>query len=134
MEKLTGGVSLEIATKEVNSWLEFKKVKQNKIEAYKESIKSLASYIADGTLTLDPTTFVFTQKLDFPVGNESQVKTLEFQPRLKTETRSINIAGAEGETIYIGIVAALTGKPKNIIKTLDTEDFSVAQSIGVFFV
>jgi hypothetical protein len=128
------GISKEIAESEVKSWLEFKKVKADKIERFSKTIESLVGAIMDGSLILDDDK-TFIQKLDFPVGAEGAVKELRHKARVSAGQIKINTTGAysDGDGRIIGIISAVTGLPKNIIENLDTEDYAIAGNISLFF-
>lgn len=128
-------VGREVAEKEIESWLDFKKVNEKKREAYKDNIDTLIDAVADGTLTLnDDKTFV--QKLRFPIGEGDSIKTLSYKPRLKVSTVHVCLQGVkstDADGRVCAYVSALTGTDRNIIKALDTEDYSVGQAIAIFF-
>ncbi len=130
-------VSIEIAEKDVNSWLNYKKLSDAKKEDKKDAIKKLVALIADGKLTLDPETFILKQELCWEVGETLKVGKLEYKPRINVGELQMNLRGVdvmEDMTGYmVAYGAALTGQPKNIIKLLDTEDFTVVQTIAGFF-
>lgn len=127
-------VSREVATEEVNSWLDYKKISDKKRIAQKDQIDSLVDAVCDGTLTLkaDKT---FVQELKFTEG-ENAILKLEFKPRLKMSVIHSHLQGVKSSDAdgRIGAyIAALTNMPKSVIGTMDTEDFGVAQSIALFF-
>lgn len=130
-------ISLEVAEKDVNSWLSYKKLSDAKKEEKKDAIKKLIALIADGKITLDPETFVLKHELSFEVGDSVKIKNLEYKPRINVGELQNNLRGVdvmEDMTGYmVAYGAALTGQPKNIIKLLDTEDFTVVQTIAGFF-
>jgi len=114
----------ELAILEVESWLNFKQIGDRKREA-----------IMEGTLSLkEDKTFVHTLKFD--TGGEIPVKVLEYSPRLKVsvvKTCLQGVAASDADGRICAYVAALTSKATGIINALDTEDYSLAQSIAVFF-
>lgn len=130
-------ISLEVAEKDVNSWLSYKKLSDAKKEEKKDAIKKLIALIADGKITLDPETFVLKHELSFEVGDSVKIKNLEYKPRINVGELQNNLRGVdvmEDMTGYmVSYGAALTGQPKGIIKLLDTEDFTVVQTIAGFF-
>lgn len=128
-------VSKEIALNEVNNWLDFKKVSEKKREGYKENIETLADFISDGVLSLQEN--VFTQQLNFAVGDGGTITKLEYKPRLNMKVVNEQLQGVkatDADGRIVAYIAALTGQPKNIVKLLDTEDYAVAQAIALFFV
>ncbi|HXP52167.1 MAG TPA: hypothetical protein VN922_19580 [Bacteroidia bacterium] len=128
-------VSTEEATKEVNSWLDFKKVGPSKREANKEQINLLIESVSDGTVTFKEDKTII-QNLKFPVEGDIVTKTLEFKPRLKINEVHQNLQGVNSSNAdqrILAYVAALTGKPKAFFTKLDTEDYTLPQSIAIFF-
>ena len=126
-------ISAEMATKEVTAWLDFKKVKESTRVNYKDTISALSDALKDGYLILNEDKS-FTQKLFFPIGNGGEVKELVFQPRVTVGALKLNTSGAStGDARIIGTIAALTGKPKNIIEAMDSEDYNTSGLIALFF-
>lgn len=129
-------VSKEIAEKDVNRWLDHKKVSENKREAQKDHISALTDAISEGYLVLKDDC-VFEMTLKHPLDSEDPLTVLNFKPRLKTETVLRHLQGIKSSDIdgrLLAYVAALTSQSKTLIGKLDTEDQSMAQSIAVFFV
>jgi hypothetical protein len=127
----------EVAREEVEKWLEYKKVSARKREQLADNIESLVDYISDGSLTLDQETMAFKQQLLFPLGNNRQIEVLVYQPRLNLKDLSLQNKGVSAQDQngrIMAIVAGLTGQPKAITGTMDSEDASIAQAIAVFFV
>ncbi len=126
-------ISKEVAIIEVEKWLDFKKVKPKKREAYKDAIESIADAMCEGSLVLNED-FSLTQTLDFPIGAEKQFKSLDFKPRVDVSTIQTQMNGVTGaDARILGTIAALTDKAKGIISKMDTEDYSVASSVAIFF-
>jgi hypothetical protein len=134
MEKITR----EIAEAEVNNWLDQKRVSQKKRETHKEHIDNLVDSIVEGFLSLNDKG-EFVQALKFPLTSEDQsepVSTLKYKPRIPVEAVQMHLIGVKPNDNYGMIhayVAALTTKPKALIKKMDTEDYSVAYGIAIFF-
>lgn len=129
-------VNRETAEKDVNTWLDSKKVSEKKRETYSEAIETLICAIMDGTLTLRSADNYLIQTLQFPTEGEAPVKVLEFKPRLKVfeiHQQTANEKNADGDTRILAHVAALTGQVKGLIKKLDLEDYNICQSIAIFF-
>lgn len=128
-------VSKEIATQEINKWLDFKKVNDKKKEAQKDQIESLVDALVDGSLVLNAD-FVLTQTLKFPTEGELKIISLDFKPRLKMQAIHNAMGGVKSGDVdgrVLAYIAALTSTPKAVIKDLDTEDYSISQSIAIFF-
>lgn len=132
-------VAREVAEKEFESWMDFKKIPAKKRESNKEYGEKIIEAICDGRLILNEEDHTFTQKLFFPIqeeGGSTAVSTLNFKPRVKTETIHIQMNGVkpgDADRRVLAYVAALTGVPKALIAKLDTEDYDVCQSFSVFF-
>jgi hypothetical protein len=131
-------VASEIATAEVNKWLELKKIGEKKREDKKDSIDAMIGAICEGLLIIDEKGFI-TQKLKFQIKDESgkvELEELKYKPRLSTAQIQACLAGTKLTDLYalpIALIAALTDQSKSIIKLLDSEDSSVGQSIANFF-
>jgi hypothetical protein len=128
-------VSLEISEKEVNEWLDYKKITQQKRDVQEASIKTLINSVAEGSLSLnDDKTFV--HELLFPVGKEATIKKFEYKPRVNTGLIQKHMEGSKSTDFDARIcatIAALTVNTKEVVKMLDTEDYSIASSIAIFF-
>lgn len=129
-------VSREIAQQEIDKWLDFKKVSPKKRETNKDSIEALVDAIIEGTLVLKDETKVLVHTLRFPTEGEDPIKVLEYKPRLKMDAvhahlNSVKSSDADGRVA--AYIAALTTKSKTVVKAMDTEDYSIAQSIAIFF-
>ena len=81
MPNVVTGMSLELAEKEVEKWLKFKRVPNRIREENKDSIKHMTEAFADGDLALNPSTHELTLKLQWPVDSLSE---LVFAPRKPT--------------------------------------------------
>lgn len=130
-----GVISKELAIKEVEKWLDSKKVKPGKREEKKDSIETIALALMEGDLVLNED-MTITQTLLFPILNELPIKELKFKPRINTQTISLYLQGVKTGD-FLGMVAAyicaLTGQPKAVVQALDTEDYATAQAIAGFF-
>jgi hypothetical protein len=129
-------ISREGAAKEVTAWLDFKKITEKKRETYKDNIENLIDSMSEGNLTLDEKTFEFTHTLKFQIEGEAPLTTLKYKPRITVEKVQVHLQGVRPNDNYGLInayIAALTTQPKSVIKQLDTEDYSVAYGIAVFF-
>ncbi len=131
-------VDKEVAVAEVNTWLDYKKVNDQKRETYKDNIEALVNAVMDGNLSLkEDKTFVHALK--FPIEStdgKPAFETFEYKPRLKMETIHLhlqNVKAGDADGRVCAYVAALTSKSKDIVKKLDTEDYSIAQAIAIFF-
>jgi len=128
-------VDIEVAAKEVAAWLDFKRVKAAKREAYKANIDALAYAISVGDISIDEKTFVITQKLCVPV--DGLYNELCYKPRITVGDLQKHSAASKAQTLdnaIVAAVAALTDKSVSHIQKMDTEDYAIAAAIGVFFI
>ncbi len=128
-------VSKEQAIKEVNSWLDFKKVKPHIREKYQESIDELIIAFENGDMSLNPEKFEITYKLMHQVG-ESSLKELTFAPRANEALfRQYGVNEAKDQRSKINSkIGALTGQNAKLIGYIDHEDLREIDNIAIFFV
>lgn len=131
----TKAVSFEIASQDVNRWLDFKKISPKKREEKQDSIDSLVEAVQEGILRIDDDCNII-QKLSFPIGEELKINELKFKPRitqgdLMSYTNNVKATDADGR--INAYIAALSGQPKEAVKKMDTEDYKISQSIAFFF-
>lgn len=132
---MTKKVSREVAEQEINSWLEAKRISEKSREEKKDQIESLIDSIVEGDLQLQEDNS-FVHVLKFPIKGEVEIKQLEYSARIKVATIQAHLQTVKNTDTFgmiTAYVAALTEKPKNIIKELDTEDYRIAQAIAIFF-
>lgn len=127
-------LSREVAEQEVNAWLDFKKVRDRKRESSEDSIESLVYGFMDGDLVMDSESKEITLKLQFPIGGS--INELKFKPRLRlndVHSHLKNVKSSDVDGRILAYVCALTGQNSGIISNMDSEDYSIAQSLAVFF-
>ena len=135
MEKM----SLEVAEKEFNAWLDHKNVKESKREAYKDAGESIIQCLCEGSVTIDgnmnltykPTPVMYDDKED---GNA--LSELVFKPRLRQfevnkYMKGVKADDAEGR--LLAFTCASTGVNKGLIQKLYTEEFQITQNIALYF-
>lgn len=133
-----GKVSREVAVSEVNRWLDAKKLSDKKRESKAANIEMLVDSIEEGVLYLNEDN-VFVHVLKFPIeSTDGKVAFDKFEYKLRINMALLNmhLAGVKSDDAdgrMVAFISALTAKPKDIVKKLDTEDNSVAQAIAVFF-
>jgi hypothetical protein len=128
-------VASEVAREEIEKWLDYKKVSEKKRESLADHVDTLIETIVDGYLVLNDD-FSLTLKLKFPIESEVNTTELNFKPRIKVSTVYQHMQGVKtGDTDgrLFANVAALCSKPKELIKALETEDYSICQAVAVFF-
>lgn len=129
----TAFATKDLAEKEVTAWLDYKRVKENKREAYKANIDAIVDAVFYGELSIDSSTFEIKQKLALPV--EGLFSELVYKPRLSVGELQKHRAGAKNmEDNIIAAISALTGKSNSHIQKMDTEDYAISAAIGVFFI
>ena len=126
-------VSREVAENEVNRWLDHKRVKESKRERNREAIEGIVEAVMDGTFTIDDEC-VITHKLSFGLGNDEVIKELKYIPRLTVGRigEYTKTAKTNDERVR-GYIAALAGVANGIVATMETEDYSVAGNVVIFF-
>lgn len=125
----------ETAAKEVEEYLDFKKVSNKKREEQKDSIETIVDSIVSGTLSIDENKNI-VQELSFPIGNGT-IPTLSYKPRLTAQainTRMKGVKGTDVDARIMGYAAALTDKSPALLGDLDTEDLRICQAIVSFFI
>jgi hypothetical protein len=128
-------ITKDVATAEVNKWLDFKGVNERKRASFSDSIESLSDSIQDGVLVVDDKCNII-QTLIHPIWDVEKIKTLTYMPRINVGKLKQNMTGVkslDADGRIVAYVAALTGQTKAMIEKLDSEDYSVSQSIAVFF-
>jgi len=123
------------ALKDVERWLDYKKIGNSKREINKDFINMLADAVADGDLVLEED-FKWKYTLKFPLENESPVRTISFMPRVSL--KEINeyqgkAKASSGSDVMVMYLSLLSGVAKEVIRNFDTEDFNLISSIGIFF-
>ena len=128
-------VSEEIARKEIEVWLDYKKIDDQQREDQEGTIKSLISFLKAGHLVLNPDKS-FTHILKFELENAG-IKELTYKARLPEKEIRAKLHGVksdDGDGRLSAHICALTGQVMGIINALDKEDFKVARYIAIFFV
>lgn len=129
-------ISKEIALKEVNSWLDYKKVDESKRAESEDSIEALARAIESGNLSYNSEENKLTQNLKWPIGEGGAIKSLTYKSRLSmndVHIRTKNVKSNDAHGLITAYICALTQQNSGVIGALDTEDNRVAQSIASFF-
>lgn len=130
-------VEREVASAEVEKWLDEKKVSQTKRESKKEQIESLVCGIMDGDLILNEKG-EFEQTLKFPGDAPAAVKKMVYKQRIligdvqhHIKNNKIQLADFDGRiNCYI---QTLTSAPYAVIAKMESTDYDIMQSIAVFF-
>lgn len=129
-------VSREVANRELESWLDFKKIFPNSREANADSIDLIEEMISEGVLSIDEETKEITHNLLFEIGEETTINKLVYKARINDKMLNPYLKGvksndADGRlTAYI---AALTSQHRGVISSMDSQDKKISMSIAVFF-
>lgn len=129
-------VSRDQAEAEINSWLDYKKVNVKKRELYKDQIDILSDAICDGFLILEDKTFNLIQTLKFPIESDESTKTFTYKPRINMNAVKLPMANAKNQdpmSMIFAYASALTGQPRALFSSIDSEDYSIASAIVIFF-
>lgn len=119
------GLTLEMAEKEVQKWLDIKKVRPTKREKLKESIDEMVDFFKDGVLCLKEDGCI-EQKLFFETGNKV---LLTYKNRMSLK----DLKEFTSDSHNIKVIAALTGELVGVIESLDSEDLGPGICISSFF-
>jgi hypothetical protein len=128
-------VAREVAINDVNRWLDYKVVSERKRESLKDSIETLVDAVEDGLLIVNDDHTII-QNLRIVPDGEEPIKSLTYKPRLKVSEvhmQLANVKSTDADGRVCAYIAALTTKPKGIIRALDTEDYGIGQAIAIFF-
>ena len=131
-------ISKDVAIKEVDRWLDYKRIKPRKRENLSDNIEAMVDAVMDGTLVLEKN-YDWTHNLTFPLENdkgEVTVDKLSYKSRIMVRdinSRMKGIKAGDGDARVIGYVSALTGEPAGVLNTLDTEDQAIFLHIATFF-
>lgn len=128
-------VSLEVARKDIENWLDEKRISAKKRESLSGMVDNLIDAVAEGNLVKNPDG-TLTQNLIFP--KEGGVQSLTYKSRITSldlEPAKRLIKGDSFDDNLTRCIYALTGQTVNVIRGLDlSTDRGLAESIAVFFV
>jgi len=129
-------VSLEIAQKDISSWLDSKRVSEKKRKDNERVVDTLVSAVMEGNLVWDEEQKLLKQRLQWPVGENEELKHIDFKQRITQGDISARLRNAKSDDAFavMGVyISAITGQPIAILDKLDSSDYSIAQSVAVFF-
>jgi len=138
-------MAMEVAEKEIETWFDYRKTKETARDVINEDIgydysrRTIVEGFMYGMLTFDKTIGVLTQKLEYPLSNESGdfgLKELKFQPRLKRNAliepmRGVKASNSEGKVE--AWISAATGTTKSLLGKMDVSDYGLAEIIITYF-
>lgn len=129
-------VTADVATKDVERWLDFKQVSETEREENSDSIKKLVDEIKSGRLSIDDNCNI-TYVLKFPIGSGGGIVDITLKPRLTVSEMKEKCGGLKPGDVdgkLCAYASALSGQNRSLILTMDTKDYSVIQSIVSFFI
>lgn len=130
-------VDLELATNDVNKWLDEIRCKPHKREDHKDNIEKLIDMVQYGSLAFNEDHH-FVMKLDFPIeSGDEPITELVFKnrcPMPQIMQQMKNVDSGNFNEMYAAYAAVLTGKPKGVIKKLESPDFGVLRVIVGFWI
>tara|TARA_R110000803_G_scaffold39924_1_gene86032 strand:- start:557 stop:991 length:435 start_codon:yes stop_codon:yes gene_type:complete len=131
-------VSRDVAEKDLERWLNYKRIGVTKRENMRDNIDILVDAVQDGQLVVEENCSI-TQKLAWPPENEDgevKITSLSYVPRMhfsQIQPKLKGIKPGDTETRLLGYAAALSSQPIGILRKLDTVDLAVMQAVAVFF-
>lgn len=132
-----GTVSETVARKDVDRWLDYKRVGDRKREDNASAIDGMVAAVQDGQLIISEEGHEIVQNLKFPIGNDGNTKELKFKARLSIKDRNRKLKGTKATDTaeyLVALIAALANTNKAVIEEMDTEDHNIAQNIALFFI
>jgi len=137
VETPEGGVTREVAEKDINRWLDYRRIRKKKREKNEDGINELIELVEDGIISVDEDCNI-TLELQQPIKNatgSTAVQNLVFKPRLKQQEVSKHLkgAGTDVDARVSAYIAAATEQSKGVLSKLDVSDYNIAQSIALFF-
>lgn len=124
-------VSPDIARKEIEGWLDYKKVRAKERETKEEMIDHLVDAVAEGIISVSPETKEIKHKLLFPLEG---IDELTYSPRITGHALNQRLQGAKMDmTMFSAYGAAITNQNTGVINKLDTEDQKIMKAICSFF-
>lgn len=133
-------VSEEVAKRDVEKWLDYKRISSADREEFKDSIKSLVSGVMEGTVRVTDD-FHIEVDLSWPIdpGVGQEIKTLSLKPRIQArqiseriEKMKVSAGNADGR--LKAILCELSGQSSGIIGMLDTTDLRMCNNVVIFFI
>jgi hypothetical protein len=132
-------VSAEVARQEVEKWLGTQRILPKKREALAAQIDTIVEHLMYGSMHFNEDgelTYVLAEPIKSDDGSVV-LSELKFKKRIRVaelQAQTKNVAPEDADGRVIAYLAALTGVPKGLFPKLDISDYSVAQSITLFFV
>lgn len=134
IEEKKPAITKEIATEEVNGWLDYKRVRPSKRQEKEDHVQGMIECVEDGIFVINED-FTITFNVLWPeeIGN---IKTLTFKPRIsdrEIDNYYKRLDKKSTTSFILARKAALTGINTTILMNMDTEDSTIADHITAFF-
>lgn len=137
-------VSEKIARQDIEAWLDAKRIPAGKRKEAKEVIKTMTRAVVDGLLIWDGDQKRLTQVLIWPLGENEDIKTIEYKNRVTQGDISARMKGLNTDSDssdtgdmtskVMGVyLSAISGLNAALVDRLDTVDYNVAQAVISFF-
>jgi hypothetical protein len=131
-------ISQDVASKEIQRWLDAKKVSASKRTAMADSIDALVNAVQDGNLIVSDDGTELTQILNYEVGSENPLKQLKFKLRISVDELHKRMVGSQVKSTDTdgrlrAYASALTGQSYVNIGNLDSSDYSITTTVVTFF-
>lgn len=131
-------VANEVAVQEFERWLDYKRIKQKKREDNKSFEETIVQCIEDGEIAIDDNcvlTFTLPEILKDDNGN-TMLEKLIFPPRVRVKQINNKMKGFKSDDAdarVLAYISAISGQNTGVISNMYTEDYSVCQSIVMYF-
>lgn len=133
-EKKQNVVSRDMASSEVFEWLKSRKIRQRRIDEHEDSVNEIIDCVVDGDITFEGDKLIF--HLAEPIGDEQNVKKLIFEPRITMQQirqRLKKVPAGDMDGRVMAYVGSATNKSKSVLEQISSTDWSLIQTIAVFF-
>lgn len=128
-------VDREVATTDVQAWLDRKKIFPEMKDRFKDQIENLVDAVCNAVLIFNDDGTI-THKLLFPLGEGENISQLTYMLRVTDKLMQPNLRGVKADDLdgrLNALIATLTKENKGIISALESSDKRIASSIAIFF-
>lgn len=125
-------VSQEVAEREVNEWLDFKRIKTSRRKDLEDQIEGLVNLVMEGDMVI-----LEDKTIELALGQPLDSKSkLTFKPRLslrEVQPRLREVKPGDADGRLMAYICALTGESMGVLGLMDTVDYTACTNIAVFF-
>lgn len=125
-------VSQEVAEREVNEWLDFKRIKASRRKDLEDQIEGLVNLVMEGDMVI-----LEDKTIELALGQSLDSKSkLTFKPRLslrEVQPRLREVKPGDADGRLMAYICALTGESMGVLGLMDTVDYTACTNIAVFF-